>query len=264
MATWVCVCGKKVRKPGRCKDCLGKEMCAVCMTRSIETFNGCLVCSVCHPNYFRLKKVEVRTECIECGKYEANMSGSLCKACIEYFTGMELEKEVKMASECECARCYKCGHEFNWLSSSITTTALLCGICARKEGYPAVSDLSAIPIERKEVLMKHCSLCQREFPSAGPESGIGYKSEVLCGTCLKAAQKVCPHSLRKEDGITCRDCGARPWTTGRIVRGILGGVKSAAVGFAKLFVMYTISSIMGSIVTLGLAYLLGRKMGFLP
>jgi hypothetical protein len=111
--------------------------------------------------------------------------------------------------------------------------------------------------------MKHCSLCKAEMPAA-VESGIGYQHEVLCGTCLKAVQRVCPHSLRKEDGITCRDCEARPWTFGRVVRGVLGGVKTVSVGFAKLFVMYTISSIMGSIVTLGLAYLLGKKIGFLP
>lgn len=115
--------------------------------------------------------------------------------------------------------------------------------------------------EGKEVSVNHCTLCQREVPALGPASGVGYKEETLCGVCLKSAQKVCPHSLRKEDGVTCRDCGARPWTAKRVALGVLLGAKSAAVGFVKLFMMYTLPSAIGSAVVAGILFLIGRKMG---
>jgi DNA-directed RNA polymerase subunit RPC12/RpoP len=119
--------------------------------------------------------------------------------------------------------------------------------------------------ERKEVLMKHCSMCQRELPARStPDSGVEYHEEVLCGTCLKAAQKVCPHSLKKDDGITCRDCGARPVTVGRVFRGAGRGISTVVKGFVKLFMIYTVPSIVGSLVTGGLLYLLGKKIGILP
>jgi len=120
------------------------------------------------------------------------------------------------------------------------------------------------PKERKEVRMKSCTLCQREIPALGPESGIGYKEETLCGVCLKAAQRVCPHALRKEDGVTCRDCGARPWSFGRVAKGISLFTLKASAQVAKVFVLYTIQAILGSVVTLGLAYFAAKKMGFLP
>jgi hypothetical protein len=118
--------------------------------------------------------------------------------------------------------------------------------------------------ERKEVQMKQCTLCQREIPALGPESGIGYKEETLCGVCLKAAQRVCPHALRKEDGVTCRDCGARPWSAGRVIKGLSLFTVKAGAGIAKVFVLYTLQAILGSAVTLGLAYFAAKKMGFLP
>lgn len=118
--------------------------------------------------------------------------------------------------------------------------------------------------ERKEVQMMTCTLCQREVPAAGPQSGIGYKEETLCGVCLKAAQRVCPHALRKEDGVTCRDCGAQPWSAGRVLKGVTVFTVKAAAGIAKVFVLYTLQAILGSAVTLGLAYFAAKKMGFLP
>lgn len=111
--------------------------------------------------------------------------------------------------------------------------------------------------------MKHCTLCQREIPLSGPASGIGYHEETLCGVCLKSAQKVCPHALKKEDGVTCRDCGARPVTVKRVALGAILGVKAVAVGFAKLFMMYTLPSIIGTAVVGGVFWLIAKKMGFL-
>lgn len=122
--------------------------------------------------------------------------------------------------------------------------------------FPAVGEAP-----RKEVSVKHCTLCQKEIPALGPESGIGYKEETLCGVCLKAAQRVCPHALKKEDGVTCRDCGARPWTAKRVALGAAGLTKAAVVGFVKLFMMYTLPSIIGTAVVGGVFYMIGKKMG---
>ena len=173
-------------------------------------------------------------KCVECNIRPQTATDNLCQRCIDWFEKREPMYELKESRYID--KCHWSG------------------------GDQVMFDKA----ERKEVLMKHCSLCQREMPSAGPDSGIGYKSEVLCGTCLLAAQRVCPHSLRKDDGITCRDCGARPWTAGRVVKGVIGGVVKVAGSVAKMFLAYTIASIMGAIVTLGLAYLAAKKMGFLP
>lgn len=155
------------------------------------------------------------------------------------------------------AQCYKagCPHCGNPLADDFAVY---------KVAVDLFKEVMTLPQEGKEVHMKHCTLCQREIPAAGPESGIGYKEEVLCGTCLKAARRVCPHTLKKEDGVTCRDCGARPWTLGRVLRGSLRGVRTLALGTVKVFVIYTIQAILGSVVTLALAYFFARKMGFIP
>lgn len=115
--------------------------------------------------------------------------------------------------------------------------------------------------DRKEVSVKSCTLCQKEIPALGPETGIGYKEETLCGVCLKAAQRVCPHALKKEDGVTCRDCGARPWTAKRVALGVMNGTKVAMVGLVKLFMMYTLPSIIGTAAVGAVFYMIGKKMG---
>lgn len=109
--------------------------------------------------------------------------------------------------------------------------------------------------------MQMCAICRQEIPVAVKEIG---GRDILCGQCLKASQKLCQHVLLLEDNRTCRDCGARPVTMGRIVRSFAGGVKSAVVGIVKLFVIYTIPSILGSAVTLGILYYAGKKAGLLP
>ena len=111
--------------------------------------------------------------------------------------------------------------------------------------------------------MKLCTLCQREIPALGPDTGIGYHEETLCGVCLKSAQRVCPHALRKEDGVTCRDCGARPWSIKRVAFGAASFVKTASVGFAKIFMMYTLPSLIATGTVLVGLYFLAKKAGIL-
>lgn len=107
--------------------------------------------------------------------------------------------------------------------------------------------------------MRFCANCRREVPAALAKDP---REDPLCGTCLRAVQKACPHALMKEDGITCRDCDARPVTFARVGRWILGGFKIAVGGFFRIFMMYTVPSAIGSLVLAGLAYLAGRKAGF--
>ena len=112
--------------------------------------------------------------------------------------------------------------------------------------------------------MRLCTNCQRQLPAGATLSGVDYQEEVLCSACLKAAQKVCPHTLMKDDGITCRDCAAKPWTFGRVIKGTARGTRTAVVGLGKMFLMYTFMSITSSILTLAVLYFVGVSLGLFP
>ena len=112
--------------------------------------------------------------------------------------------------------------------------------------------------------MSNCPNCGRVIPN-GPElPEVDFKSLVLCSACLRVQQRICRHVLKKADLITCRDCDARPWTAGRVARGIGGTIRAAGVGFVTLLMKYTIPSIVGSIVSLGVLYLIGVMLGWFP